>query len=73
MRIQGSLHGLKGHGKKEDLVKRSCTQQARIDGGQPQGNRSTGREEDLHCRPETEHELAGAKEVNSTLGSITGA
>lgn len=34
---------------------------------------STGAEEDLHCRSEAEHQSAGAKEVNPTLGSITGA
>ena len=67
MRIQSNLHRSEGHGKKENLVKRFCTQQDRIDGGQPQGNRSTGAEEDLHCRSEAEHESAGAKEVNSTL------
>lgn len=48
-------------------------QQGRIDGDPLQSNRSTGAEEDLHCRSETEHESAGAKEVNPTLGSITGA
>lgn len=60
-------------GKKEGLVKRYSMQQARSDGGPPQGNRSTGAEEDLPCRPEAVHESAGVKEVNSTLGSITGA
>lgn len=48
-------------------------QQAGIDGGQPRGNGSTGAEEDVHCRPEADHESPRAKEVNSILGSITGA
>lgn len=39
-------------------------------GSRPQGNRSTGAEEDLLCRSEAERESSGTKEVHSTLRHI---
>lgn len=38
------ISSIAGSGEKEDLIKRSCTQQAMTDGGQPEGNCSVGTE-----------------------------